>query len=148
MIRCVPVFVLLLTVVAQADITTAPIGNRMEVLQQPFLLGSWTQLEQIYPTRMVARGGAVNELPESPRDLSDLTYRHAGKRYTIAKYLERNDVTSLLVVKDGQIVFERYRMGTGPQTRFTSWSIAKSVTSTLLGIALDRGLVDSVDDLA
>ncbi|MEM8983654.1 MAG: serine hydrolase [Pseudomonadota bacterium] len=148
MIRCVPVFVLLLTVVAQADITTAPIGNRTEVLQQPFLLGSWTQLEQIYPTRMVARGGAVNALPEAPSDLSDLTYRHAGKRYTVAKYLERNDVTSLLVIKDGQIVFERYRMGTGPQTRFTSWSIAKSVTSTLLGIALDRGLVDSVDDLA
>jgi CubicO group peptidase (beta-lactamase class C family) len=39
-------------------------------------------------------------------------------------------------------------MGRTPETRFTSWSMAKSVTSLLLGICIDRGLIKSFDDPA
>ena len=46
------------------------------------------------------------------------------------------------------MLFERYRMGRTPETRFTSWSMAKSVTSLLLGICIDRGLIKSLDDPA
>lgn len=139
---------LLLAHAAAADVATAPIGNRMEVMQQPFLLGSWTHMSQVYPARMVARGGAVRELRAAAEPLEDVAYRYEGERYTLDDYLARNDVTSLLVLRGNTIAYETYRMGTGPTTRFTSWSMGKSLTSTLLGLAIARGHVGGVDDKA
>ena len=46
---------------------------------------------------------------------------------------------SLLVVVDGQIVLERYAPGVSMETRTRTWSTAKSIAATLIGILVDRG---------
>ena len=48
---------------------------------------------------------------------------------------------SLLVIHDGDIVYERYAPGVDMQTRTRTWSTAKSITSTLVGIAVGKGLL-------
>jgi CubicO group peptidase (beta-lactamase class C family) len=55
------------------------------------------------------------------------------------------NVRSLLVVRDGRLVFERYYGGSGANQVFEVYSITKSVTSALLGIALAQGKLASVD---
>jgi CubicO group peptidase (beta-lactamase class C family) len=50
------------------------------------------------------------------------------------------------VIKDGSIVDERYFNGADGNTKFTSWSVAKSFTSTLVGLALADGKIKSLDD--
>ncbi|MDZ7630376.1 MAG: serine hydrolase, partial [Gemmatimonadaceae bacterium] len=57
-----------------------------------------------------------------------------------------NRVSGLLVLKQGRIALERYALGATPQTRWMSMSIAKSITSTLIGIALAEGRIRSLDD--
>ena len=52
----------------------------------------------------------------------------------------------LLVLKDGAVALERYRYGNTPRTRWMSMSVAKSVTSTLIGAALSEGKIRSLDD--
>lgn len=52
---------------------------------------------------------------------------------------------SLIVVKNGVIVGEWYGDGTDATTDSTSWSMGKSFASTLVGIAIDRGFVPSLD---
>lgn len=54
----------------------------------------------------------------------------------------------MLVAKQGTIIAEHYRHERTSDMRFTSWSMAKSVTSLLLGICIDRGLIASLDDTA
>ncbi len=54
----------------------------------------------------------------------------------------------LLVAKDGQIVLERYQYDRNQANRFQSQSMAKSVTSLMVGIAIAEGYIKSVDDLA
>ncbi len=49
---------------------------------------------------------------------------------------------SLLVVHRGQIVHERYADGVGMHTRTRTWSTAKSIASTLIGMAVDEGTLD------
>lgn len=61
-------------------------------------------------------------------------------------WIEDRAVTSLLVMQDGQIRFEEYYLGTGPDDRRISWSVAKSYLSALFGILLAEGAIDSLDD--
>jgi len=48
---------------------------------------------------------------------------------------------SLLVVHGGDILYERYADGVNMHTRTRTWSTAKSITSTLVGMAVDKGLL-------
>ncbi len=68
--------------------------------------------------------------------------------FPLADYLEAGEVTSLLVLRDGEIVHETYRLGAGPETRHTSWSVAKSFVATLIAMGLETGAIESLDDPA
>ena len=61
-------------------------------------------------------------------------------------WIKARSVTSLLVMKDGQIVNEQYFQGTGANDLRISWSVAKSYLSALLGIMIAEGKIDSIDD--
>ncbi|MBY6082360.1 serine hydrolase domain-containing protein [Ruegeria arenilitoris] len=61
-------------------------------------------------------------------------------------WIEERAVTSLLVMQDGQIRFEEYFLGTSPEDRRISWSMAKSYLSALFGILLEEGAIASLDD--
>ncbi len=61
-------------------------------------------------------------------------------------WIEDRAVTSLLIMKDGKIRFEEYYLGTAPDDRRISWSIAKSYLSALFGILMNEGVIASLDD--
>ncbi|HEX5936972.1 MAG TPA: serine hydrolase [Actinomycetota bacterium] len=61
-------------------------------------------------------------------------------------FLRANDTLAFVVVHEDELVYERYFGGSDRQTPQTSFSVAKSVLSTLVGIAIDEGLIESVDD--
>jgi CubicO group peptidase (beta-lactamase class C family) len=125
---------------------TAPLGRPLEVLQPRYRLGSFTRMAEILPARTIARGGPVRELPQAARRLGDVAYDWNGTRRTLADYFERHRVMAFVVLQDGRVVHETYRLGTTAQTQFVSWSMAKSVASTLIGFALADGAIASLDD--
>ena len=61
-------------------------------------------------------------------------------------WIKARNVTSLIVLKDGQVVYEDYYLGTGADDRRISWSVAKSFLSALVGILLADGTIASIDD--
>ncbi|MEZ5500996.1 MAG: serine hydrolase [Steroidobacteraceae bacterium] len=125
-----------------------PVGEPLQVLTEPYLLGSWTRMAEIYPSRLIARGGAVRPLARADRKLTSVQYTLDGKTFTLEDYLRRNAVTSLLVVRNGRIAYEKYLRGTDANTLFVSWSMAKSVTSTLLGLLVRDGAISSLSQPA
>ena len=52
------------------------------------------------------------------------------------------ETRALIVLKDGKPIFERYAPGYGPGTRLISWSMAKSLTSTLVGLLVGDGRLE------
>ena len=60
-------------------------------------------------------------------------------------YMAQTSASGLMVIDDGKVVFEEYGLGLGPQDRWTSFSVAKSFTSTLLGAAIRDGLIKGLD---
>lgn len=61
-------------------------------------------------------------------------------------FMESQRTAALLIVQDGKVLLERYGLDFGPEGRWTSFSVAKSFTSTLVGAALKDGYIDSLDD--
>lgn len=49
------------------------------------------------------------------------------------------ETRALLVMRNGRIIAERYAPGFGPETKFLSWSMAKSITATLVGLMVSDG---------
>jgi CubicO group peptidase (beta-lactamase class C family) len=61
-------------------------------------------------------------------------------------YMEDQRAAALVIVQDGKIRLEKYGIDFGPSGRWTSFSVAKSLTSTLVGAAIKDGHIRSIDD--
>lgn len=109
-------------------------------------VASYRNIDKIFSTRVIAKGNKVLELPSRPEELGKLKFRVGDVTWNVDRYIEMKGVAGLLVIKDGDIVFERYRLGNDENSLWVSWSIAKSVTSMLIGAAIKDGYIRSVDD--
>lgn len=64
----------------------------------------------------------------------------------VMNWITARNVTALIVLHDGAVVFEDYFKGTGPNDLRINWSISKSYLSALMGVLLDEGTIASIDD--
>jgi len=106
---------------------------------------TFRRMADLFATRVIKRGHAVYPLPRAKKPLT-VAYQAKGTTVTTDDFMSRNNVTGLLLIKDGKIVLEKYGSGNTEKTKWPSWSIAKSVTSTLAGAALKDGSIASIDD--
>jgi CubicO group peptidase (beta-lactamase class C family) len=104
----------------------------------------YRNIEKIFPTRTVKSGPNVFPLPNHPLN-AGVKYQFQGSKWNTAKFMNANNVAGLLVIKRGKIALERYRLGETPRDRWTSFSVGKSVTSTLIGAAIKDGYIKGLD---
>jgi CubicO group peptidase (beta-lactamase class C family) len=124
-----------------------PLGTRDTFFRVPFLVGSQSHLDEIFPSRAVRRPAAPSPLARAASEPA-LRYDYQGRSLAIDDYMTRNPATGLLIARDETILVERYQYARTDRDRFTSWSMAKTVTSMLVGIAVGEGRIRSVDDPA
>ena len=110
--------------------------------QQAF---GYKNMEKIAPVRVIKRGKTVHPLPPASAQI-DPTFAVGDKSYNTDSYMREFRASGVLVIKNGKIVLERYGLGRKPKERWTSFSVAKSVTSTLIGAAVKDGKIKSLDD--
>jgi CubicO group peptidase (beta-lactamase class C family) len=136
---------LLMTASAKADDYLAGTGDSMWSDPDTYMIGAFRHMGEIYPSRPVHRAGPVSELPQGTA-LAAPIYHLAGQAHPLEDYFQRARTTGFIVLKGGKIVFERYRLGADEKSHFTSWSMAKSFVSTLVGFAVAEGKIRSIDD--
>lgn len=96
-------------------------------------VATFERSETLYPSDVVRRGGVIRALPVADKRIESVLFQIGDQRYDLFDYLALNRIAGLLVLKDGKVALEDYELGAGPRTRWASFSIAKSVTSTLTG---------------
>lgn len=113
----------------------------------PHKVGLFTHMAEVGPACKVAKSSEPVPLQRTPRNLSSVKYEALFK-YSLKEHIDKNNVMALMVVRDGKIIDQHYRHERRDTDLFTSFSVAKSIISILIGIALDEGLIKSLDDPA
>ncbi|MEZ2348068.1 serine hydrolase domain-containing protein [Terriglobus sp. RCC_193] len=107
---------------------------------------TWTQdqrdqrfahMDRIFPVHRVARGGVVRPLPAEKSLLPDSQ---------VGDLMLAEHLSGVLMLQDGRIRNERYGLGLTRAGHWTSFSMTKAVTDTLVGVALRQGKLHSLDD--
>lgn len=106
---------------------------------------NFAHMDQIFPARTIHKSTTPYTFVENPTSIPT-TYGYENETRTLDEFLARSKTTGFLVIKDDAVVFEQYFAGYDETTRATSFSVAKSFVSTLVGLAFDDGLIESVDD--
>lgn len=125
---------------------TSP-AKRYSVFDVETRIENFRHMDRLFPARAIPRTGPVIPLPHADAPL-DVAYALDGQPHTLESFLVRTNTTGLLVIRDGTIVHEQYRLGADVSSAFTSWSVAKSFVATLIGVALHEGKIASLDDRA
>lgn len=127
-----------------------PIGTVRQIydgaLSPELAINTFRNIDQLFPTRRIPHAAKPWPLPSTAVPLGDVPFTDRGTAHHLEDYLELNRVAGLLVLDHGRIALERYRFGNGPHTRWMSMSIAKSITSTLIGAAVKQGAIASLSD--
>jgi len=96
---------------------------------------SITHSEQPYQFKTNYQDDTIESLFEQQSNVQDLV-----------EYLEKTHTSSFIVIEGDEIIYEKYLNGNERESLVTSFSVAKSFASTLVGIAMDEELIDSVYD--
>lgn len=128
-----------------------PIGAVREIydgtLSPALAANTFRNIDRLFPSRVVRHGsGRATPLLPGGTPLTDVHLTQDGRTYSLDDYLTLNRVAGMMVIKDGAVRLERYRLGNAPDTRWMSMSIAKSVTSTLIGAAIRQGKIHALTD--
>lgn len=99
---------------------------------------NFPHMEKLFPGHIVKAGGKLRPLPQG----KPLPVPAAE----IDAYVGANNVAGLIVVQNGKVRLERYARGYSAEGQWTSFSVAKSFTSTLVGAAIRDGYIKSVDE--
>jgi CubicO group peptidase (beta-lactamase class C family) len=105
---------------------------------------------QRFPARTIHNAPPVSHFDKLPADNPYASQIEAIARdssnVSLERYLQASGTTAFLVVHDDKLLYERYFNGYDQRSLNTSFSMAKSFASSLVGIAIDEGHIKSVDE--
>jgi CubicO group peptidase (beta-lactamase class C family) len=126
------------------------IGSVREIydgkLSPTMAVNTFRNIDRLFPSHRIFKSTKPKALPVAKKTISEFHFTDRGRKISLEQYLELNQVAGLLILKDGQIHLEKYRYGNSSHTRWMSMSIAKSITSTLIGAAIKQGKIRHLDD--
>lgn len=111
------------------------------------LVETFSNMGDVFPYRAINPSESARELPRNLR-MASVGYRLRDVDRTVDDWMEDSDTTGLMVIHNGEIVHETYRLGADADTRHTSWSVGKSFVATLIAMAMQDGRIANLDQSA
>ena len=125
--------------------TGYPIGTPANwFYEERVRVGSFSNLDRILPHNTLRK--AASPVPLQGAGERQIEYRFEDRTYTLDDFLARQRITGLLLIKNGEVLIERYQYDRNASNRFLSNSMAKSIVSLAVGIALAEKKIASLDD--
>ena len=108
----------------------------------------FTHWERVHPHSILPGAVAPRIFNRNTRPVDVVSYEMDGETYKLSDYIERADISGLMVLRNGEVRLEYYGNGINAESRYHIWSATKSFTSTVIAMALCEGKLSSLDDPA
>ena len=123
-----------------------PIGTRANwYYEESVRVGSFSNLDKLLPHYTLTKSATPLPLPAAATP-PKIDYRFEKQTWSLDDFLNRQRVTGFLLIKDGEVLAERYQYNRNADNRFISHSMAKSIVSLAIGMALTEKKIASLDD--
>lgn len=109
------------------------------------LAHTFQNIYKIQPTREIKKGDNIYGFSKDEDNLP-LEFKFNGEVFLVEDYLKDTKTSGLIVIKDDKIKHESYYLGVDENTLFASNSMGKSFVSALMGIAINEGYIESIDE--
>jgi len=119
--------------------------NVNTLFREDRIVANFSSMKDLFYWTPIRRHGDLVPWPTDRADLPE-AYIFEGMTKSVAEWLERTDTTSFVVVRNGAIAYEDYRLGTRQEDLRISWSMAKSFLSAIFGVAVSDGHIRSLND--
>jgi CubicO group peptidase (beta-lactamase class C family) len=111
----------------------------------PFNRWGFQHVRDLIPTARIPRGETTWRLPRAEVDLSRVEVRAGRRSVRLERLLHDTYTDGFMVLHRGRVITERYFNGLTPSTTHLLMSVSKSVTSTVTGALMGRGLLRPED---
>ncbi|MGI9325645.1 MAG: serine hydrolase domain-containing protein [Pseudomonadales bacterium] len=107
---------------------------------------NFNRIVELTPVSTLSPSSDPYEFPEGASIELPQSFTYADESVSTEEFLDQTDTTAVLVLKDGEVRFETYRLTGGRAVNWLSMSVAKSFISALVGIAVDEGYIKSIEE--
>ena len=122
-----------------------PLYRVIRLFDQDVIVENFSHMDGIIGTRTVHKADQAVTIEKDPLPLP-ASFTYNGERINLQQFLKDQYTTGMIVIKDSKIAFEAYWLGNDDKSVVISWSVAKSMISALIEIAVDEGLIRDVYD--
>lgn len=105
---------------------------------------AFRMMDTLVPSNTIAAGTEPKVLEQG--EALPKEFDVDGKMLSVDQYMADQRTAGIVILQDGKIRLEEYRMDFEKDDRWTSFSVAKSLVSTMVGAAIKDGLIKSIDD--
>ena len=106
---------------------------------------NFRSMDQVFPSKIIRCATQAYIFQEDLCDLNT-SYKFQGETRTMVDFLQRTSNTGILILRDDLIIYEKYSQGYTKFDKKTSWSVAKGFISALVGIAINEGYIQNIND--
>jgi CubicO group peptidase (beta-lactamase class C family) len=104
------------------------------------------RVADFFPHTEMPPADAPLQFPDGPDFTLPSAFQSSGGQTVTADFLSQTDTAALFILQNGAVRSEQYWLTGARENQWLSMSVAKSFISALVGIAVDEGHIDSIED--
>jgi CubicO group peptidase (beta-lactamase class C family) len=106
---------------------------------------NFARTRDLFPTTVLTASSKPYDFPQGVSVSLPQDYDFNGELHSVNDFLTLTDTSALLVLEGGEVKYEEYYLSGGRDVNWWSMSVSKTFVSTLVGIALQEGHIESVN---
>ncbi len=107
---------------------------------------NFNRMAELYPVNKMEKSDDPFDFPDGERVPLPSSFTYKGETIDTETFLAETDTSAVLVIKDGEVRTERYMLTGGRDVNWLSMSVAKSFVSAAIGIAVEEGHIESIEE--